>query len=255
MGLFFSKGTCSLCGNKEGKKKICDGFICKDCLRLCSIPFQVKINKFTTKELILNDIENNRNNKELLDKFIATKKVGKYIQFDEQNKKWIIPNGFFGSIVNAKVHDFKEIIEYELLEDGESVTKGGLGRAVVGGVLLGGVGAIVGGVTGRKKTNSIINSLKIKITLDDSSNPVAYINLINSPVKSKSIVYKTAYSEAQEILSILKIITENTNKNVLNKNENNLSITDELLKLKHLKDEGILTDEEFNIQKSKILNK
>lgn len=253
MGLFFKKGTCLICNDKEGKKKIAEGFICKDCLKLCSIPFQVKINKSITKESILTDIERNNNNKELLKKFVVTKKVGKYIEFDEQNKKWLIPDGFLGAKVNSKVHDFNEIIEYELLEDGESVTKGGLGRAVVGGVLLGGVGAIVGGVTGRKKTNSIINSLKIKITLNNSSDPVTYVNLIKTPVKSKSIIYKTANSEAHEILSILKIITENNN--IVHQNLSNTSVSDELLKLKHLKDEGILTTEEFEIQKNKILNK
>ncbi|EPZ54444.1 hypothetical protein H477_3583 [[Clostridium] sordellii ATCC 9714] len=49
------------------------------------------------------------------------------------------------------MYNYKDIIEFELLEDGESITKGGLGRAVAGGVLLGGVGAIVGGVTGIEK--------------------------------------------------------------------------------------------------------
>ena len=32
-------------------------------------------------------------------------------------------------------------------------------------------------------------------------------------------------------------------------------LADEVIKLKKLKDEGILTEEEFNIQKGKILNR
>ena len=35
--------------------------------------------------------------------------------------------------------------------DGTSVVKGGLGRAVVGGFMFGGVGAVVGGITGGKQ--------------------------------------------------------------------------------------------------------
>lgn len=35
----------------------------------------------------------------------------------------------------------------------------------------------------------------------------------------------------------------------------NISVADELLKLKELKDAGILTEEEFNAQKEKVLNK
>ncbi|MFU8692709.1 hypothetical protein ACNA6I_23125 (plasmid) [Rossellomorea sp. FS2] len=40
------------------------------------------------------------------------------------------------------------------------------GRAVVGGVLLGGLGAIVGGVTARKKSNHLIHEVTLKIYYD-----------------------------------------------------------------------------------------
>lgn len=255
MGLFSKKETCCICNNIEGKKKIFEGYICKQCLRLCSIPFQVRVNKNTTRQSILAEIENNKKNKSLLNNFNPTKQIGHYIEFDEQKKQWLIPDGFFGKKVNAKVYDFKDIIEYELLEDGDSVTKGGLGRAVVGGALLGGVGAIVGSVTGKKKTKSVINSLKIKITINDTSNPVIYINLITTKVKSNSSLYKMAYSQAQTILSMLSIITKSDENTAKEENKDTLSVADEVIKLKKLKDEGILTEEEFNIQKGKILNR
>ena len=34
-------------------------------------------------------------------------------------------------LTKTKIYSYSEIIEYEILEDGESITKGGLGRAVV----------------------------------------------------------------------------------------------------------------------------
>lgn len=255
MGLFFKKEACCICGDKEGKKKIVDGFICKDCLHLCSIPFQIKINKNTKRELIVAEIENNKNNKKLLGTFEATKKIGSYIEFDEQKRLWLIPDGFASKKVNPKIYKFDDIMEYELLENGYSITKGGVGRAIAGGVLLGGVGAIVGGVTGKKKTKSIINNLKIKITVNEISNPSVYINLIMSPTKDNSFTYKMAYSSAQEILSTLSIITKNA-QNANNQNINNqTSVADELIKLKQLLDDGILTQEEFTREKGKILNK
>lgn len=257
MGLFFKeKESCCICNIREGKKKIYEGFVCKECLRSCSINFQVKINKNTTKKEILNEVYNNDKNKQLLEEFLPTKKILNYIEFDEQKRLWLIPDGFAGKKVNPKIYSFDDIIEYELLQDGDSVTKGGLGRAVAGGVLFGGVGAIVGGTTGKKKTKSVINDLKIKITVNNTCNPSVYVKLINAPTKANSIIYKTSYSAAQEILSMLSIITQKNNiKNEETKELKSTSVADEIIKLKSLLDEGILTQEEFNSEKNKILNR
>ncbi|WP_461615405.1 SHOCT domain-containing protein [Clostridium sp. Marseille-QA1073] len=256
MGLFSRKENCCICGIEEGKKKMASGFICKQCLHSCSINFQVKINKNTTKEAILTEIENNKNNKKLLGDFITTKKIGAYIEFDEQKRLWLIPDGLRGKKIHPRIYTFDNIVEYELLEDGDTITKGGLGSAIVGGVLAGGVGAVVGGVTGKKKTKSVINNLRIKITVNDTSNPSIYINLINTPTKANSFLYKMAYESAQEILSMLSVITQsNENENQQEKITNTVSVADELIKLKSLLDDGILTEEEFIAEKNKILLK
>lgn len=253
MGIFSKKEICCICGNEKGKQKIIDGWVCKDCLKLCRgfYPLDKPFKSLSSLD-IKNYIERSNNNKILLEQFQTTKKVGNYIEFDENNRQWLIPDGFNGKKVNPKIYRFDDIVGFELLEDGDSVTKGGLGRALVGGALLGGVGAIVGGVTGKKKTKSVVNSLKVKITVNDTSNPTVYVNLLNSKTKTNSFVYKVSYSSAQEILSMLSVITENQNEK--ENKENTTSVADELMKLKRLLDEGILTEEEFNTQKSKILN-
>ena len=51
------------------------------------------------------------------------------------------------------------------------------------------------------------------------------------------------------------IDTIKTTKSTVNTINNNASITDELLKLKQLLDLGVLTQEEFEIQKNKLLNR
>lgn len=48
-------------------------------------------------------------------------------------------DGFFGNEKNPKNYNFEDILKYELLEDGETITKGGLGRAVAGGFYSRGV--------------------------------------------------------------------------------------------------------------------
>jgi hypothetical protein len=122
--------------------------------------------------------------------FVALKKVGTYLKVDEAQKKWLVPNGIFGGKKNSKVYSFSDIADFELLEDGSSIPKSGLGRALVGGALLGGLGAVVGGGTGGKRSKSICESLKIKITLNSFDNPTTYINFISTSTKKTVLFIK-----------------------------------------------------------------
>ncbi|MFN1873299.1 SHOCT domain-containing protein [Clostridioides difficile] len=174
------------------------------------------------------------------------------MEFDDNNKKFIVLNGFNREKVNLNVYNYSDVIEYELLENGETVTKGGIGRALAGGALFGGVGAVVGGVTAKRTTKAFIDSLKIKITLNNLSNPNVYVNLIQLRTKSNSSIYKMAYSSAQEILSVLAIIVKD-NEAVNIQNNSNDAIQ-QVKGLKELLDLGAITDEEFNTKKKELLN-
>lgn len=255
MGIFSKKDICCICEINNGKQKILDGYVCKECLRSCGGFYPLtKPFKTATKEDIQSAIDENKSNRELINKFVCTKKIGTYLEVDETNKLLLIPDGLYGKKINPKVYSYQDVLEYELLEDGESITKGGLGRAVAGGLLLGGVGAVVGGITGKKKTKTVINSLRIKITVKKLNNPTVYINLISTATKSGSIIYKSSYNLAQEILSVLSIITDNNTDTDVNTYTNSTSVADELMKLKQLVDSGVLTQEEFETQKSKVLS-
>ena len=52
----------------------------------------------------------------------------------------------------------------------------------------------------------------------------------------------------------LKNVAVTSDVEILNTSQNNLSVADELKKYKELLDLGILTQEEFEKQKSKLLN-
>ncbi|WKK93249.1 hypothetical protein Q0Y04_02080 [Clostridioides difficile] len=58
------------------------------------------------------------------------------MEFDDNNKKFIVLNGFNREKVNLSVYNYSDVIEYELLENGETVTKGGIGRALAGELYL-----------------------------------------------------------------------------------------------------------------------
>lgn len=107
-------------------------------------------------------------------------------------------------------YSFDQLLNYDLLEDDETITTGGVGQALVGGALFAGVGAVVGGLTAKRKTKRIVNSITIKLTLNDFSRPCIMLPLLEKPVKVKSKEYEMAYNTAQKMLSMLDVITHNS---------------------------------------------
>lgn len=75
---------------------------------------------------------------------------------------------------------FKDVLSIEIVEDGVSITRSPrrsqLGGALVGGLLAGGVGAIIGGNTGTKTTTEAVKTIDILITVNDIQNPIYMIN-------------------------------------------------------------------------------
>lgn len=152
---------------------------------------------------------------------------------------------------NFKSISFEDIIGCELLEDNETIQKGGVGRAVVGGILAGGVGAIVGATT--RKTQGVVNSLKVKLVLNNILNPYFEINIITTQTSRNDEKYQTLYMLAQEIYSTILSIEHSTNSEKAEQTAPTNNI-DELRKYKQLFDEGIISKEEFEGKKKQILN-
>lgn len=266
MALFGKKEICCICGIEEGIKKISDGKVCRNCLRNTGILYRSL--SAQTKNSIIDAIDYNNRLLALQQQFHVSKQVGKYIEFDDMLKLWRIPyislhdengNTWSGSdklretedTLKYRTYSFHDVIGFELLEDGVSITSRGIGKSRVGGALFGSVGAIVGGNTAKRKTKMIVSSLKVKITINDIRNPVIYIELINTPIKSDSLPFKQAYGYAQEILSVFSLINH-VSQEIVSGSERT-SVADEIIKLKSLVDVGVLTQEEFDKEKEKLL--
>ena len=262
MGLFSLHETCAICGEDTGLNKFPlkgKKYICFKCLRSAGLNgSSTTSNKSVDDIKLLISNENIKrefeiNNQNALQIFKSTKEIGSYLKIDEQAEKWLIPDGFWGNIKRAVVHSYDEILGYELLEDGGSVAKGGLGRAVAGGLILGPAGAVIGGITGKKKSKGTCSSLEIKITLNNMETPTEYIELISSETSRSSFIYKSAFKSAQEILSILQVICESNNCNASEQQTQPSSSADEIMKFKNLLDQGIITKEEFELKKKQLL--
>lgn len=246
---------CLVCGKSmgafTGKVMVSDGHVCTDCWSKAGFDSSMNTlmsgNQYsgaTIKEMVAVK----ERNQSLIANFKATKKVG-LLSFDDNTQTFIITK----SKKNQDLYNYNQIVGFELLEDGESITKGGLGRAIAGGLLFGGVGAIVGGVTGGKKTKGICKSLQIKVTFRNSPRQTEYLHFISTETKTNSFIYKTAYQSAQDALSALQLAVDMINNAPTEVPVQAVSGADEILKYKNLLDAGIITEEEFNAKKAQIL--
>lgn len=125
-------------------------------------------------------------------------------------------------VINEKEYDFSDIIGYNITDDKKeiissqkSVTKTStgnmIGRAVVGGVLLGGIGALAGAATAKKKT--ITNTQPSKIQHDYSIN--ININSLSTPnVCIRLGANETGMKNAVNLLNV--IIKRNENSKSIN---------------------------------------
>lgn len=172
---------------------------------------------------------------------------------DEQNKVIVIAN-----LSQNKCSQFKldDIIKFELLEDNSTVLKkslvGTIGRSIVGGVLAGGVGAVIGGTTGKSSVNKTPESIVIKFYLKDTQNPSFTFVILDSHKCSKSDKTKFAPIAKNFAMNLCDTITSYKAQQEDNKGEATSNI-DLLTKLADLKEKGLLTEEEFNTEKKKLL--
>lgn len=96
---------------------------------------------------------------------------------------------------------FSDVIGYEVMEDNQVV--GGISRAVVGGIIAGGAGAIIGSQTAHKKK---VYSYGIAIYMNDIKNPRMMIPIITHAIEPHVKEYKKAIEFADHIGITLKTI-------------------------------------------------
>lgn len=272
MGLF-SKETCCLCGSEAGalgRTKLSSGdFLCVNCLNkvgLCE-GFTAGVLKdmspIAIKDRIAFHDKDVKENEERLAFFNATVKEGSFIWFDDNHKWFVLPKGTLNAKIDKSyVFRYDEIIDFEVLEDGTSITKGGLGKALVGGYVFGLAGAIAGGTS--KKTKQICNKLEVKITTRNQDHPALYIKMLSGETKKDSWVYKQLSKNVQNILSKFMVIVDQleqenqvANQPLQGANSINpsagVSVADEIKKFKELLDMGAITQEEFDMKKKELL--
>ena len=254
MGIFGKTENCKICGEKLKfgliKSKCLDGYICFNCINKAGLATGATSN--ITPEIYQKYLDTNNNKIAINDTFKASHKISNIVEFDDANRNWRIP---VRKGVNPRLYSYDDIVDFELNEDGHSVSSGGLGRAVAGGLLFGGVGAIVGGVTGGKKAKGVTTNMFINVIVRNNSATNVNLTLINRPLKKGSLLERAAQNNARDIIAKLTLITKSINdeKSLKDQNTNTISSADEIMRYKELLDKGILTQEEFDAKKKQLL--
>lgn len=199
---------------------------------------------------------------------INTREIGNYL---------FIMDDFFKVLVlvgpgHHEIFNYSDIIEVSYEENGSQLYTKSAGRtvggAIVGGVLMGGAGAVVGGLSGASKQNKEIKNMDIKILLRSTSRTscVLHFKDVDRVLKTKDDadrrLYETYVKNANQAKDVLSVIIDNAKQASTPIAQPiaqpvvapvSSSVADELAKLAKLKADGILTEEEFQAQKSKLL--
>lgn len=130
----------------------------------------------------------------------------------------------------------------------------GLLGSAAGGLLFGGVGAVVGTMAG-KNTKTKVKNISVSVITKVPGKSRVEVPLNNTEIKTKSILYKQAIEFGRDIIAEFKAIIDGNKtqgQTVTQVVENN-SVADELMKFKQLLDAGAITQDEFEEQKKRLL--
>ena len=172
---------------------------------------------------------------------------------------------------------FEQLISVELFEDSVSLvhTNRGsqVGGVIVGGLLAGGVGAVVGGLSGSRRSSEKVRKLVLKIITDDFNDPNHEVTFLLHSFGEPSLnrrhpIYKEALENASLWHSRLTTIMKRTATGKMPEAEGAMiehqrldaaedkrgSPADEIRKLWELREQGVISDEEFEEMKSNIIS-
>jgi hypothetical protein len=161
---------------------------------------------------------------------------------------------------------YKDIISSEIYEDGTTLTKTSrmsqVKGALLGDLLGGSAGMVIGGLSGKKRSYHEIAQIVLRIIVNNTEKPVYDIVFLDHTVMKTSSEYKMTIAKARHWHALITVLIKRADDNDTNKVNNAAlnppqsqphSVDKEIVKLALLVKKGLLTEEEFRIQKKKLL--
>ena len=226
-----AKEKCSICGTEVGwlsRWKLKDGVICSDCVEKLEKGIQKHTEEFTAGQ-----IKQSLTGKlELVPPKIFQCAKG-FLVINPVDRTMYMQYPMF---IKSDEISLDSIIGYSYVENDKKYGVGRtLGTVAAGGILFGGVGAVIGAVVGSGPRKKIVN---------------------RKPIKPSGFEYNGYLDIAKRLMGELDLLVKkepvegNIQKNIT---VQSMSNADEIRKFKGLLDDGIITQEEFAIKRNELL--
>ena len=133
-------------------------------------------------------------------------------------------------------------------------TQGGsqLGRALVGGVLMGGVGALLGGLSAKQTSTGTVSLVQVLITTREPDYQLLSITLLAGEYRADSAAVAQARRSAEVWAARVEGLIHQCAAQAV-RPEHGSSVADELGKLVWLREHGEITMQEFDLLKRQLL--
>jgi hypothetical protein len=106
----------------------------------------------------------------------------------------------------------QDILQSKIIENGEMVTQSSrssqLTGIALGSLLAGGVGAIIGGLSGKTLSNKVINEIQLELVLDDVLEPLTRMRFFYSAsgLKQSSDRYREEYNKVYYWHKLIEVL-------------------------------------------------
>lgn len=187
------------------------------------------------------------------------------IGLDKSKETMALSNNLY----RPKIFPFSTIHSCEIIINGNTVSKRTsiIGRSILGGVIGGGAGAVIGGLSGKGKTYEEISSIKFKILFMNTKQNAFYVVFLNArtltyglkdTIKTNDKHYGDIVKKAKRKAKFWKdkidvIITSQEKKHLSDNSNTDISIVEKLKKITELKNNGTLNEKEFGDIKTKLI--
>ncbi len=183
---------------------------------------------------------------------------------DEYQEKICLMKSLMGEHFPVVV-SYADIVSVEIHEDGQSVTKtvrsSQVMGALVGGAIAGGAGFIVGGLSGKTRSDDKVKRIDLRLVVDNTGDPLHFVTLLNLEVKRGGILYEQAMNKALHWKGVIDIAIRRADRDYQERLATLApepaplpsSVADELKKLAELRDASVLSAHEFENAKLRLL--
>lgn len=161
------------------------------------------------------------------------------------------------SKTQERAYGFDQIVSVEALADDVTLSQTNRGSqlvgAAVGGALFGGVGLLLGGLTGSNRAAKRVKSLVLKLTLNDLNTPTHTVSFFATREKKGLPATSAAVTSPGAALDRIHAQLGLAMRQVRTVKASQEGVAAELEKIWELKEKGALTEAEFDMQKKRIL--